>query len=174
MHPYLRFAFAMTRAVRASALEPLDTSRIHGRVLPQDVEVRRMNNGRYVTMQDIGRFDLAVRAGFVRPMFEHKWQPLVRSLSIDFRKSLLLGQRYTLTTRFVCFDQRYFYMDQRFIRDGDDVAVSWCKVLFREKERTVPPAEVLNAMGKGAIVSPPSPESLRLWLASERASRDHA
>lgn len=161
----------MTRAVRARPLEPLGTSRIHGRVLPQDVELRRMNNGRYVTMQDIGRFDLAVRAGFVRPMFERKWQPLVRSLSIDFRKSLLLGQCFELTTRFVAWDARYFYMDQRFVRAGEDVAVSWCKVLFRERDRTVPPAEVLAEMGKGELDSPPLPESLRLWLESERAAR---
>lgn len=173
MHPYLRFAAAMTRSLRASRIGALDEARIALRVAPQDVEVRRMNNGRYLTMMDIGRFDLAVRTGLGRAMIERRWQPLVRAATIDFRRSLELGQRYALATRIVSFDERYFYMQQRFIRsdrDARDVALAFVTVVIRAEGHTLAPREVLAAVGHHDA-PPPLPHAVALWAESLAAQR---
>jgi len=173
VHPYLRFAAAMARAARAPRIGALDEARIALRVLPQDVEVRRMNNGRYLTLMDIGRFDLSVRAGFTRAIFERRWQPLVRSVTIDFRRSLSLGDRFELATRIVSFDAKYFFIEQRFVRDEVDVAIAWVKAVMRERDASCPPAEVLAAIGHRRP-SPSMPHAMRLWAESldvQRAER---
>ncbi len=40
--------------------------------------------------------------------------PLVGSLSITYRRSLELFAPFTLTTRTLCWDEKWFYMEQVF------------------------------------------------------------
>lgn len=139
------------------------------RVQPQDVEVRRMNNGRYLTLMDLGRFDLAMRMRAGTALLKNRWQPLVRSVTISFFKSLQLGQRYDLVSRIAGFDEKWWYMEQRFERGDERYAVAYLKGLFRGPNGNVPPATVLASGGYRNVESPPLPEPLRLWLAAEDA-----
>ena len=45
-----------------------------------------MNNGRYLTLMDLGRADLVIRSGLWRAVLRHGWAPVVSAVKIRFRR----------------------------------------------------------------------------------------
>ena len=102
-----------------------DVARTRFITLPTDQDIlRHMNNGVYLSIMDIARFDMLHRTG-IWAIFQAKgWYPVVVSETISFRKSLTLGQRFTVESRILGFDEKAVYVEQRFVRpvDGADTA----------------------------------------------------
>ena len=171
MIPYVRYTRLVADAIRGPKLSPLDELRLPLRVSPADVELTRMNNGRYVTLMDLGRVGLALRCGLLAAMIRRRWTPLVGAVSIRYRRSLRLGQAFDLSTRVTAFDEKFWYFDQRFEAKGEVYASAFVKALFFGPRGSVPAREMLEAAGAGDLVSPPIPAPVRSWLASEQAMR---
>jgi acyl-CoA thioesterase FadM len=136
-------------------------------VLPSDLDLNgHMNNGRYLSLMDIGRLDLTVRAGLAKEMIRRRWMPVLAGVTIRFRKSLQPWQRYELRTRIVSWDEEWFYMEQRFVRGETVHAIAHVKGIFLDRARKkVPVAEILASVGSDAR-PPLSPHDLALCFAS--------
>jgi acyl-CoA thioesterase FadM len=148
-------------------LHVLDESVLTLRVWPTDLDLNgHMNNGRYLTVMDLGRFDLIIRTGLGRVVARRRWSPLVASATIRFRKSLRPFARYQLRSRIVCWDEKWFFLEQRFERVGELVATGLVKGLFRGACGSVPSADVLDALSL-AVPSPAMPTFIRLWREAE-------
>lgn len=146
---------------------PLEPSVLTFHVLPNDLDFNRhMNNGRYLTIMDLGRFDLTLHSGLMREVLRHRWMPVLGGATITFHRPLKPFQRYTLTTRILGWDAKWLYMEQCFDSRGKRIATAMVKGLIRGAEGNVPTAEVLAAVGV-EIPSPPLPEELRRWIAAE-------
>ena len=64
MNLYLRLFILLIRALFKPRMATLDTSVLHFHVLPNDLDLHRhMNNGRYLSIMDLGRADLMLRTG---------------------------------------------------------------------------------------------------------------
>ena len=173
MIPVLRSAGVLLAALRRPRLHPLEESVITFRVWPNDLDVNlHMNNGRYLTLMDLGRLDLIVRIGVLGTLRRKRWNPVIGSLKIRYRRSLLPFQRYDIRTRLLCWDDRWFYLDQRFERRGELVAVALVKGLFLGPEGRVPTQGVVDASAH-RIQSPPPPEAVIAWQHAERVLREH-
>lgn len=143
-----------------------DTIRM--RVWPQDIDFNfHLNNSRYLIFMDYGRIRLMAATGILDPALRERWRPLVGSVSITYRRSLALFARFELTTRILCWDEKWFYMEQVF-RTGEGLAaIAWVKGLFRAKGGNVEPQRLVNMIAPGTL-SPPVPDSLRQWNALTR------
>lgn len=149
----------------------LDTSRVSFRVWPNDLDLNvHMNNGRYLTLMDAGRFDLVARTGVGRAVLKNRWRPAVGSATIKYRRALEPFQRYDLVSRIVGWDAKWLVIEQRFERDGQAVAIAFVKGLFRGPKGNVPPAEVARAAGHDGP-APELPEAARKWLEADAALR---
>ncbi len=152
----------------------LDVATVDFRVLPNDLDTNiHMNNGRYLTIMDLGRFDLVLRSGILEYMIRQKAMPVLSAAQMRWRLPLNPFQKYTLETRVVCWDEKWVYMEQRFIirgsnKDGAVAAIGIVKGSFyrSEKKQTVPTIEILNALNMSAE-SPLMPEHIREWQAAE-------
>ena len=109
-----------------------------------------MNNGRFFTVMDLGRFDLLMRAGHFVSMFSAGYYPVVLSESMIFKKSLNLWQAYELHTHIDSWDKDFFYMTQKFVRDGKVVASANVRACFKQRGRKgiVPVKEVFEFVGE--------------------------
>ncbi|MEO8906992.1 MAG: thioesterase family protein [Microbacteriaceae bacterium] len=138
-----------------------DVARTRFRVLPTDLDIfKHMNNGVYLSIFDIGRFDMLNRNGIWAIFKERGWYPVVVSETISFRKSLQLWQRFTVESRIVGFDAKAVYVEQRAVVDGEIYAQAVIRGRFlSRKGGTVPIPELLAAVGT-------APDSLELptWL----------
>ena len=66
MNLILRLIFIIVRARYRPRLQPFDISVVHMRVLPNDLDLQlHMNNGRFLSIMDLGRVDLMIRTGFL-------------------------------------------------------------------------------------------------------------
>ncbi len=78
-----------------------------------------MNNGRYLSISDIGRLELLRALGLWKPMRRKGWYPVVVSSTISFRKSLKPWQRFELESRFIGISGRNVFLEQRFTVNGE-------------------------------------------------------
>jgi acyl-CoA thioesterase FadM len=158
----------VTSSVR-SRIGLLDESTTSSRVLFNDADVyRHLNNGRYLSVMDLGRLDLIIRLGIFRTIVRRRWYPVVGSATIRFLRSIDLLQRYQIRTRVVCWDEKWFFIEQIFECRGRVMAVGLIKGLFLGPEGKRAPAEIARLAGWNAP-SPPMPESIHLWIESDEA-----
>ena len=153
---------------RTSALEP---SVLSFRVLPNDLDPNwHMNNGRYLTIMDLGRFDLTLHSGLMRQVLRRRWMPVLGGATIAYHRPLKLFQRYTLTTRIVGWDAKWIYMEQTFESRGKRAATALVKGLIRGRDGSIPTPEVMASVGM-TIPSPDLPEPVRRWIEADGAPR---
>ena len=172
MNLWLRFIIVLLRALRRARLHPLDESVIELRVWPGDLDINgHMNNGRYLTVMDLGRTDLIARNGLGRVALSRKWRPLVGSAMIRFRRPLKPFQRYRLCSRIVCWDDKWFYLQQRFTCADTLIAVALVKGLLRGRDGNIPTARVITVLGLTES-SPAMPPVITLWQQSESLLQD--
>ena len=113
-----------------------------------------VNNGRYLTLMDLGRLHLAMRTGLLGVMRRRGWHAAASAVEIRFRRPLKFAQRYTLTTEIVDWDEAWFLFAQRFESAGKLVAEARVQAQFRHGRDRVPTAEALDAVGAGALRPP--------------------
>jgi acyl-CoA thioesterase FadM len=171
MYPLFRLLKISAAGFAGKRLGPLDTSRIRFLVWPNDIDTNfHLNNGRYLTLMDLGRWDLALRTGLVGLVLKNRWQPLAGGVAIRYRRPLPPFKSYEMTTRLLCWDQKWFYAEQCFLQDGRAKARALVRLLFKGADGNVPPAEVGRALGYGGP-NPNIPEEVLRWSEMVEASR---
>jgi len=142
------------------AIGTADADVLRLRVWPADIDFNlHLNNARYLSIMDYGRIHLLARGGLLRMILKEKWTPLVGAVWMTYRRPLPLFARYELATRLVCWDKRWFYMEQIFTGEDGLVAVGWVKGALHESAGLVNPQRLMDKVQPG-IVSPPIPEGL--------------
>ncbi|WP_227589896.1 thioesterase family protein [Demequina pelophila] len=127
-----------------------DTAVTPFRVHATDLDVyAHMNNGRYLSILDLGRLDLMVRSGLWQRLKQAGWYPVVAGQTITYRRSLELGQRYDVHTAVVGFDDRWCYLEQQFRVDDAVHAHAVIRARFlRRGGGTVDTAELARLAGE--------------------------
>ena len=141
----------------------LDEDRIRMRVWANDIDLNlHLNNARYLSIMDYARTHLLARTGILTPIVRKRWQPLVGAVWITYRRSLPLFSAFDLTSRLVCWDARWFYIEQTFTGKEGLAAVGWVKGILRDANGIVEPQSVIERIAPAAV-SPPMPESIATW-----------
>jgi acyl-CoA thioesterase FadM len=156
----------------------LTPSRITLCVLPNDLDTNfHMNNGRYLTIMDLGRFDLILRTGLLNLMLHKKSVPILAAATIRYRLPLDPFQRFHLETRVVCWDDKWVFMEQRFLiahgpKKNAVAAIALVKGSFFDKGtgKTLPTQHLLDALGI-TDHSPSFPPEIITWQAAEEVLR---
>lgn len=166
MNLLFRILWVLLSAKRRPSLSPLDESVICLRVLPNDLDLHaHMNNGRYLSIMDLGRLDLMARTGLGRVALERRWIPLVAWASIRYRRPLKVFQSFVLRTRIVYWDSKWFYIEQRFERNGQLVAAARIMGLLRGKGGNITPQQALQMLGHEQLAAPAAPVDIDQWAA---------
>jgi len=141
----------------------LDASRIAFRVWPTDCDLNmHMNNGRYLTFMDLGRTHLLGQTGLWRPMWRSGWFPVLGAAEINYIRPIDPLQKFDLVSRLLAWDEKYFYIEQRFEVGRRLHAIALVKGVFLAGRTRVDSSEVLNAIAPG-FVPPEIPEVIRHW-----------
>ena len=134
-----------------------DVSRSRFRVWPTDLDVLgHMNNGKYLSIMDIGRFDLMQRNGVWGLFKREQWYPVVVGQTISYRKSLNPWKRFWIESRILGFDDQAVYMEQRFVRpDGQRRPEVYARAyvrarILRRSGGVVPVGELIEKSGADA------------------------
>jgi acyl-CoA thioesterase FadM len=168
MSLFVRFIAILIAGLFRPSLKPLDESWLTLRVWPNDIDINgHMNNGRYLTIMDLGRLDLISRTALGKVVLRRRWQPLVASAMIRYYRSLKPFQKYSLKTKVAGWDEKWLFIEQHFERRGTLIATGLVKVLFRDRHGNVPTAAVLSAVNVN-LSSPELPPAVTAWQEAEK------
>ncbi len=180
MNLYFRLIYMLiTTLFKPKIADALSETSLKFCVLPTDLDLNgHMNNGRYLTIMDLGRMDFLIRLNLAGYVIRNGYIPVLSSSSMRYRLPLLPFQKYRLTSRILCWDDKWVFMEHRFIidggkKDGAVAAIGLVKGSFFSKKTrgTIPTAEILQAIGQ-EIESPPFPDYVAKWSEAEDSLRE--
>lgn len=167
MNLWLRLLRIWAAALRGPPLGPNDTSVIRVRVWPHDLDLwGHVNGGRYLTLSDLGRLDFSVRTGLFGIVRRHRWTMPMGAAALQFRRPLRLFHICEMHTRVVGWDDKWGYMETRFVRSGQTVATVVAKAVVRGSEGIIPPERLLRLLGLDGDPLP-VPDHIRRWVDAE-------
>lgn len=172
---YLRLLWLFITARFRLRLDVFEQGRLSLSVGVFDLDLLgHVNNGKYFTFQDLGRIDHMLRTGIWGQIKKRGWFPVLSGETMQFIRPLLWGQRFTLTTQILGWDDKYFYIEHRFLQDGHaaPAAISIVRGIFlRRSGGVTSPAEVLQAIGETRTPPPLSPH-VTAWNDSMQKYKD--
>lgn len=166
MYPVIRFAGSVLSARRAPPLSPFQAHVSTHRVWPWDLDPWwELNNGRTLTLYDLGRIPMAIRLGIVDTMKRHGWGFTVAGNSVRYRRRIKAFQRFTEVSRTIGWDARFLYMEQSIWIGGDCANHMLIRVAIvgGARQGIVAPAEFMAALGH-AGPSPDLPGWVQAWI----------
>ncbi len=167
MYPYIRMAkelWTFRNAPKLSILAPHISTH---RIWPVDLDPwRELNNGRTLTLFDLGRIPMSLRMGFKDVARANGWGITVAGNSTRYRRRVTLFQKLTQISRVIGWDARFTYIEQSFWRGDDCTSHMLLRSAFVGKSGIVPPSEVLAALGQ-AQDSPPLPDWIAQWVEAD-------
>ncbi|MEQ2265033.1 Thioesterase superfamily member 6, partial [Xenotaenia resolanae] len=135
---------------------------ITGRVTPHDIDMCHMNNARYLRECDFARFSLYTRNGVFKAVWALGGNMVVAATTIRYRRALCIGEAYDLCSRIVTWDDKAFFLEQRFVSTKDRLvcAVMYCK----QSVIRCSPDKILQHLCKRKVERPEFPEDLQHWV----------
>ena len=163
MNLYLRLLWVFIRSLFTKQIDTLDSTRLQFRCMPWDCDINRhLTNSRYASFMDLGRIYLLGSVGLLKIMKQKKWLPVISACDISFFREIKPWSKFQLHSRIVCWDEKYFYIEQQF-KDGDALlAVGRVRALLMHKKQKLTPKACLEALNVSTI-SPEIPASLYRW-----------
>jgi acyl-CoA thioesterase FadM len=168
VYPWLRLMGAGFSLIGASKVNLLTTTRVMLRAWPNDLDLNlHVNNGRYLTLADIGRIHWFSLTGLLRVARQQGAFPVVGDAIAKFRRDLKAFESVEIHTRLVGWDRRWGFIEHRFVRRGRVIGVVLIRGVFKGRDGPLDPAVLLSALGH----SGPSPE-LPEWVTLFRDSTE--
>jgi len=167
MYPYLRMYKELFKVRNAAAL-PITGSHVsHHICWPWDLDPwRELNNGRTLTLYDLGRIPLSVRTGLAKTLRKTGWGLTVAGNTTRYRKRVRLFERLEMHSRWIGWDARFLYAEQSMWKGTDCTSHILLRSAFTSPEGIVPPQKVMAAMGL-TQVSPPLPDWVQAWIEAD-------
>jgi len=139
----------------------------HHRCWPWDLDPWvELNNGRTLTLYDLGRIPMAMRTGLMDVLRQNKWGITVAGNTTRYRRRIRAFERFEMRSRCIGWDDKFLYMEQAMWKGQDCANHILIRSAFTSAQGIVPPAQVLRALGKDEG-SPELPLWVQAWIAAE-------
>ena len=143
-----------------------------GVFMPSDLDFNlHMNNSKYLRELDFGRFGLYIDKGLWEILIRRGAVFLVDAISIRYRCSLQLFQKFEVHTKILAWDEKVLYLEQRLITTSDNFVAAIALVKMAIKGITTP--ELIRIMCGQVIASPAPSSELKMWQESINLSSKH-
>lgn len=167
MYPFVRMMKEVWLGRRAPRLGLLSVHETRHICWPWDLDsFMELNNGRVLTLFDLGRISMALRTGLNEALRSHGWGIAVAGNSVRYRRRVRAFDRLTIRTRCIGWDARFVYMEQSMWKGNDCTSQQLVRSAVTARQGIVPTAEVLAALGHAAA-SPPLPDWVQAWIAAD-------
>ncbi len=160
--PWLRAIRISLSLIGKPRVDLLATTRVRIRIWPNDLDTNlHLNNGRYLTLADLGRLDWFVRTGVYEAAKRQGVFPVVGDSLAKYRRELRAFQKVDIESRLVGWRGRWGFLEHRFIRHGRVVAMVGVRGTFTGTHGAIDSWDFLAALNRanpgGMGASPPLP-----------------
>ena len=167
MYPVRRQIIESLRARRLPQLKPWEPHINRMRAMPWDIDpLGDLNNGRIVTLSDVGRSALARRIGLIEVMKRKNWRIAMAGSTPQYRKRVTLMARLEWHNRLIGLDAKFAYIEHTLFANGAPAANIMCRSVIVHQGRLVPATDVAVEMGYGDW-RPGLPDWVREWAVAD-------
>ncbi|MEM6824770.1 MAG: acyl-CoA thioesterase [Pseudomonadota bacterium] len=167
MYPYLRMVKELAWHRRSPRLALGQVHRSHHICWPWDIDVfGELNNGRTLTLFDLGRFGLFQRIGFLAAGRQRGWIGAVAGVSVRYKRRIRIFNRLEMRSRFAGWDARFAYCEQSLWHGETCCSHALVRLVVTGRDGIVPPSEIADALGYQRE-SPSLPDWIASWAAAE-------
>jgi len=168
MYPYFRLAKVIACGLIGKPRTFGDTGTVKMLVWPADIDFYpEMNNGRHLTLMDLGRIDLAVRTGLFKVVRRNGWAFVAAGASVRYRHPIRPLKSFELHTTPLGHDGRWIYFHHETLQGGKTCSSVLFRGGIRGKNGLVPASEVLRQLGR-ADWNPELPGWVVHWIAADK------
>jgi len=169
VYPFIRMVWQLWRHRNDPPLPLTGCHVSHHYCLPWDIDLwAELNNGRTLTLYDLGRIPLAGRVGLIGVLRREGWGLTIAGASIRYRRRVRVFERVEMRSRLIGWDDRFMYLEQSmWTRDGRCASHVLYRGAVTGPGGIVPPGEVLAALGQPDHAAPPLPGWVRAWIEAE-------
>jgi acyl-CoA thioesterase FadM len=158
--------------LKARRMPPLGLTDIHVSshiCWPWDLDIwMELNNGRAMTLYDLGRTMLAQRVGLIGALRKNRWGRTVAGSSVRFRRRIRGFERFEMRSRAVAWDDKFIYLEQSmWKKDGECASHVMLRTALTDKDGIVSPKRVLEAVGQADLASVEMPAWIDAWRAAD-------
>lgn len=138
------------------------------RCWPWDIDLwMELNNGRTLTLLDLGRMPLAMRIGLIATLRREGWSMTMAGVSVRYRQRIRAFEKFQMRSRAVWWDDRFVYLEQSMWKqDGTCANHALYRAAVVDENGIVAPDRVIRAMGK-PMDRPEPPAWIAAWIQSE-------
>lgn len=166
MNLYFRLlSLFLWRMRHTKKIDFLGTSCITYRVLPTDCDINgHLTNARYPAFMDLARTYMLAEMGLLKRFLKLRWLPIVNAAEFTYIRDIKPFQKFELQTKLVGWDEKYFYIEQRFISARGLHAIAHVRGVFICKGKQVPVDKLVSYAGfQGEM--PQMPAEIIKWKA---------
>ena len=164
MYPFVRMVKELLRARRLGPMGLMESHVSHHLCWPWDLDFwMELNNGRTLTLYDLGRLPLGYRTGLMPVLRQNGWGLTVAGSTIRYRRRVTAFARLTMRSRCVGWDNRFLYMEQSLWRGEECASHALIRSAMVGKSGIVRPAEMALALG-ASPESPALPDWVQAWI----------
>lgn len=169
MYPVIRLLWQICKHRKSAPLPPLGTHVSQHYCMPWDIDLwRELNNGRTLTIFDLGRIPLAGRAGLIAVLRKNKWGMAIAGASVRYRRRVKMFDRLEMRSRCIGWDDRFVYIEQSMWKGGECANHILLRAAVTGQQGIVPPGQVMQAM-ETRVERPILPEWVAAWIEAEAA-----
>ena len=167
MYPVRRQALDLLRARRLPPLKPWEPHINSMRAMPWDIDpLGDLNNGRIMTLSDVGRITLAKRTGLLAAMKRRGWRIAMAGSTPQYRKRVTMWTPLEFHSRIIGLDHKFAYIEHTLYARGAPAANVMCRSVIVAKGKIVSPRDVAEEMGH-ADWNPDLPDWVRRWAEAD-------
>lgn len=168
MYPFFRLFKDMARARKQPRLGLYDTHVSHHLCLPWDLDMwNELNNGRTLTLYDLGRIPFAQRTGLIDLLKQEKWGLTIAGSVVRYRRRVRGMDRIETRSRLLGWDRRFMYIDQSMWKtNGECASHAVFRAAVTDKNGIVTTDRILAALGNDDP-APELPDWVAKWIEAE-------
>ena len=165
MYPFIRLFWQAYKHRKDPKLGLLEVHESTHYCMPWDIDLwMELNNGRTLTLFDLGRVPLGQRTGLFATLKRHNWGLAVAGSTTRYRRRVRAFDKITMKSRCIGFDERFVYIEQAmFHTNGECANHVIIRAAITSKSGIVPTQNVIAELG-GSAELVALPEWVRLWI----------
>ena len=168
MYPLPRLLWHMFKHRKDPALPLTGTHVSRHMCMPWDIDLwLELNNGRTLTLFDLGRIPLARRVGLIPVLKRNKWGLVVAGASVRYRRRIRAFEVIEMRSRAVWWDDKFIYIEQTMWKASGECANH---ILLRTAvtgaDGIVPPERVMAQLERQEA-RPDAPDWVSAWIAAD-------
>ncbi len=130
-----------------------------------------VNNSRYMVFMERGRWDHSVQTNTWDVMVKQKLNSIIAGIEMGYIREIRFGKTFDLETRCIGWDNKYVYLEQRFVVADKIYAYGLVKAVYFQRGKLITPASALALLGVEQT-SESLPQHLEIWKSLASAKKE--